>query len=123
MIQDALKNVERIRGSALWDRVRAAEERLTEVPLAALLAPEARDLAIAKGVIDLVLRFQDGWEIHDYKSDRLGMEQITARYAAQVQTYAALWRRITGQHVRFAGLFSTRTLEMSADLQKAANRA
>ena len=47
-------------------------------------------------------------------------KQITAIYAEQVCTFATLWKEIRGEHVWFAGLFSTRTLQMSIDLQQAA---
>ncbi len=62
-------------------------------------------------------------EIIDFKSDLGAIEQITAIYAEQARTYAALWKEITGEHVRFAALFSTRALQISVDLQQVAATA
>jgi ATP-dependent helicase/nuclease subunit A len=120
MIPAALENVDRVRNSALWDRVTAAEERLTEVPLASLMERHGSCRTVAKGVIDLVLRFPDGWEIFDFKSDLADIKENAESYGEQVRTYAALWKEITGEPIKFAGLFSTRTFEMSADLQASA---
>lgn len=122
-VAKAVDAVERVRQSEFWNRVRTAEDRLTEVPQASVVQPDVSCLGIAKGVIDLALRFPDGWEIIDFKSDLGAIEQITAIYAEQVRTYAALWKEITGEHVRFAALFSTRALQISVDLQQVAATA
>src|SRR5262249_20678791 len=77
MIPAALETVERVRGSAFWNRVRTAGERLTEVPIASLIPGQAGRPTVAKGVIDLALRVPGGWEIFDFKSDLASMEEIT----------------------------------------------
>ncbi len=122
-IGDALDVIERVRGSAFWELVRQAEERLVEVPLAALEDDAAEIPTIARGIIDLALKRSDGWHIVDYKSDAAGMDQLAATYGAQVRAYAALWATITGETVAYAGLYSLRDLALSADLRAAVQKA
>jgi ATP-dependent helicase/nuclease subunit A len=122
-IGEALDAVARVRASAFWDRVRQAEERLVEVPLAALQDEGAAVPIIARGVIDLALKCSDGWHIIDYKIDVAGMNRLVETYGAQVRGYAALWATITRETVAFAGLFSVRELALSADLRAAVQQA
>jgi ATP-dependent helicase/nuclease subunit A len=121
-IGEALDAMGRIRGSALWDRVRQAQERLVEVPLAALQDEGAGIPTVVRGIIDLALKCSDGWHIIDYKSDIARMDQLAETYGAQVRAYAALWGSITGEKVAFAGLFSVRELALSADLRAAVQK-
>jgi ATP-dependent helicase/nuclease subunit A len=116
-IGDALETVGRVRASAFWARVRQAEERLVEVPLAALRDEISELPTIDRGIIDLALKFSDGWHIVDYKSDVAGMDQLVKTYGAQVRAYATIWARISGEEVAFAGLYSVREQTLSADLR------
>lgn len=116
-IGDALNVIGRIQASAFWESVRHAKERLVEVPLAALRHESAEVPTIARGIIDLVFKSSEGWNIIDYKSDVAGMDQLTEMYGEQVRAYAELWERISGEPVAFAGLYSVRALALSADLR------
>jgi ATP-dependent helicase/nuclease subunit A len=118
-IGDALDLIDRVRGSAFWERVRQAEERLVEVPLAALQDDGTAIPTITRGIIDLALKCSDGWHIIDYKSDVAPLNELAATYGAQVRAYGALWSRITGEPVAFAGLYSLRELALTADLRAA----
>ena len=122
-IGEAVDVIGRVRASAFWDRVRQAEERLVEVPLAALQDEGAEVPTIARGIIDLALKCSEGWHIIDYKSDVAGMDQLVETYGAQVRAYATLWARITGEPVAFAGLYSVRELALGPDLRAASRKA
>ena len=122
-IGEALDVIGRVRTSPFWDRVRQAEERLVEVPLAALQDAGAEIPTIARGIIDLALKCSEGWYIIDYKSDVAGMDQLVESYGAQVRAYAALWSKIVGQPVAFAGLYSVRELALGPDLRAAVRQA
>ena len=116
LIDDAIKVVGRVRTSRFWERVQLAEERLVEVPLAAL--EESDDVpTVARGIIDLALKCSDGWHIIDYKSDVARMDQLVAMYGPQVRAYATIWGRIAGEPVAFAGLYSIRELALSPDVR------
>jgi ATP-dependent exoDNAse (exonuclease V) beta subunit len=122
-IGEAVDVIGRVRASAFWDRVRQAEERLVEVPLAALQDEGAEVPTIARGIIDLALKCSEGWHIIDYKSDVADMDQLVETYGAQVRAYATLWARITGEPVAFAGLYSVRELALGQDLRAASRKA
>jgi ATP-dependent helicase/nuclease subunit A len=115
-IGDALAVIALVRASPFWDLVRKADERLVEIPVA-ILAQNTETPTIARGIIDLALRFTEGWHIIDYKSDVAPMAQLAVTYGEQVRSYAALWSRISGEPVAFAGLFSVRERRLSADLR------
>jgi len=122
-IGDALDVIGQVRASIFWDRVRQAEERLAEVPLAALRDESAEVPTIARGIIDLVFKSSEGWHIIDYKSDVAGMDQLVETYGEQVRAYSALWGRISGEPVAFAGLYSVREQTLSANLRAAIQKA
>ena len=71
----------------------------------------------AKGIVDLILRTPEGWRIIDYKTDALSIDQIVQQYREQLQAYARIWEKITGQNVVFAGLYSVRDLRLSGDIR------
>jgi ATP-dependent helicase/nuclease subunit A len=105
--------VERVIASALWQRALRAQRRLTEVPLGIYIAANESDSGlptIMRGVIDLVFLESDGWVIVDYKSERVGVNEVPALatyYKPQVIAYAEAWERIVGQAVVERGLFFT----------------
>ncbi len=117
----ALDAVERVHASALWERVRQAEERHTEVPLAARM--DGDPVSLARGIVDLALKYPDGWHIVDYKTDFAPVAQLVEMYGEQVRTYAALWQKTTGERVVFAGLYSVRELELTCDVRDAVRGA
>ena len=77
--------------------------------------PDSSPRRLETGVIDLVLQFDAGWEIIDYKTDGADLEQLAAQYGQQVRKYAAHWERITGERVVYAGIYSVRENAMTAD--------
>ncbi len=122
-IGDALALIGLVRASPFWNLVRQAEERIVEVPLAASWQESSGIPTIARGIIDLALRFPEGWHIIDYKSDIAPMENLVMAYGEQARTYATLWGQISGERVAFAGLYSVREQRLSADLRAATKTA
>lgn len=117
MEQDAVAAVQSAMAAPLWPRLLAAEQRLVEVPIC---VPAAGTPVVYSGIIDLALRFPDGWEIVDYKTDLADIGQLAAVCGGQVRLYAECWEKITGEIVRFAGIYSVRMNAMSGDVRTAA---
>ncbi|HEX6939662.1 MAG TPA: UvrD-helicase domain-containing protein [Longimicrobiales bacterium] len=109
--------VERLGGSPIWARARAAGRMLVEAPFCIALGPEeatALGLAdagagaateVVEGVIDLAFRENDGaWVICDFKTDAVDDPAVRAArvalYRRQVDMYAACWERLTGEPVK-----------------------
>ena len=90
-----------------------AAERYTEVPFAVRMDGEDGVPLVLQGVIDLVYRTPQGWEVVDYKTDDSEgrLEALVEAYAPQVKAYAREWGRQTGEAVR-AGLFFVRSDEV-----------
>lgn len=109
----ALDTVERVMASEIWRRAMRAAERYTEVPFAVRMDGEDGVPLVLQGVIDLVYRTLEGWEVVDYKTDdpEGRLEALVEAYAPQVTAYAREWGRLTGQPVR-AGLFFVRSDEV-----------
>ena len=113
----ALDMVDKVRASDFWRQVTAAEERLTEVPVGAPWDGQAPSRLLAKGIIDLVLHTPQGWQIIDYKTDVLSVQQLVLDYREQLRAYARIWEKITGKRVAFAGIYSVRDLQMSPEVR------
>jgi ATP-dependent exoDNAse (exonuclease V) beta subunit len=116
-LAELLALVRAVRAARVWRQAQAAEARLSEVPFAIALsaaeyaalagggvpAADAVPLEIIDGRIDLAFREADGWTIVDYKSDAEGAEipaELMHRYRTQVQLYARIWERLTGELVK-----------------------
>lgn len=114
--------IEAVLGSPLWQRARAADLMLVEVPFSVRVeaqeyitmtgaAPD--DVAPAEiidGRVDLAFREAAGWVIVDYKTDAAGVgipAPLMARYRAQLRLYAEAWQRITGESVVETALLFT----------------
>lgn len=106
-LETALDTLEQIRQSEFWARV-GARQRLVEVPFG-----QRVDRNLIFGIIDLALKHEEGWDIVDYKTDRKRLDELIARYAGQVASYAKSWAEITEQQVGFAGIYSVRERELS----------
>lgn len=117
LAEEAVRSVESVRASDFWGQAMQAGERLVEVPFALTQPGEDGQETLYYGVLDLALRQREGWDIVDYKTDRRELEELVDRYAAQVLTYAQLWRHLTGEEVRYAGLFGVREMKLSRDLR------
>ena len=117
-LDDVLRTVEAVRGSALWKRAGAARRRLVEVPFALEVPREELDLeagpdrVLLQGAIDLAFEEDDGWILVDYKSDAVsgGLDALVRFYTPQVRIYRRYWERLTGRPAR-AGLFFVQTRE------------
>jgi ATP-dependent helicase/nuclease subunit A len=109
-VPHALDTVERVMDSAVWKRALAAEERLVEVPFAAC-RDEAGTPVVTQGVIDLVYRTTEGWELLDYKTDDPAgrLEALVETYRPQVSAYGAHWAALTGDRPVRVGIFFVRT--------------
>ena len=110
-LADVLAVVEAVRQSALWSRVKAADERYVEIPFA--LTVPRRDAGLDEegdtllhGTIDLVFREGERWYIVDYKSDSTAgrLDHLIDYYKPQVEHYARFWSSLTGAPAT-AGLF------------------
>lgn len=94
--------VDAVRGSAVWRRAMASDERHTEVPFAVNLAAGEGAADVLEGVIDLVFRENGHWVVADYKTDSgedPEFEERVGRYRAQVDLYAECWEKLTGEVV------------------------
>jgi ATP-dependent helicase/nuclease subunit A len=118
MQEDAVTAVQSVMEAPFWSRLLAAEQRFAEVPIC--FPAVGKPPVIVNGIVDLALRFPDGWEIVDYKTDLGDIGQLTAMYAEQVRLYADCWEKITGEVVRFAGIYSVRMNAMSGEVRTAA---
>ena len=120
LVDDAVKTVEQVIASELWQRAQNSRHCLAEVPLARLVpAGEAMGgvPAVVRGVIDLVFEEAAGWVIVDYKSERVDASDIPALvvyYEPQVAAYAKAWEKVDGKPVVERGLFFTHTGEYVA---------
>jgi ATP-dependent helicase/nuclease subunit A len=108
----AVATVLNVMTSAFWAHISEATARLTEVPLMTE-TPASSPRRLETGVIDLALRFDADWEVIDYKTEAGDIDLLANRYGEQVRAYAACWERITGERVRFAGIYSLRNNALS----------
>ena len=108
VIDEALDTVQAVAAGAFWAEARAAAECYEEVPFAVRhLAADGAPTVLA-GVLDLVHRTAEGWQVVDYKTDRNGAAGLPAKYGEQIAEYEAAWQRFVAEKVT-AVLVSTRT--------------
>ena len=104
--------------SGLWQRARAAEHTLVEVPFSTRVSglesfgESGRDECerYVEGVIDLAFRDEEGWTIADYKTDigtDPGFPVRQAAYRRQVELYAACWSHLTEEPIKERIIFYT----------------
>jgi ATP-dependent helicase/nuclease subunit A len=111
-LEEAVRVVEGVRSSELWQRALSAKTRLVEVPFAVLAdraevgLPDGPARTLLQGAIDLVFEEEDGWTLIDYKSDTVtsNLEDLVRYYTPQVAHYRRYWEMLTGRPTR-AGLF------------------
>lgn len=110
--------VEVVRTSSLWERARAAERTLVEVPFSTRVpeletaerSGKVETSRYVEGVIDLAFREADGWTIADYKTDVGTDPDFPSRekaYRRQVELYATCWSRLTDEPVKERIIFYT----------------
>jgi ATP-dependent helicase/nuclease subunit A len=100
VIDDALATVERAARADFWKRAQS-QERSVETPFF-VLGPANR---LTNGVVDLLFRSAEGWQVVDYKTD-LALED--GSYRSQLEAYRAALRQ-AGCHVVDATVVSVRT--------------
>ena len=107
VIDEALDTVQAVATGAFWADAKAAAECHEEAPFA--VRHDVNGLpTVLTGVIDLVHRTPEGWQVVDYKTDRDGAESLPAKYAEQIAQYEAAWRTFVPEQVTSV-LVSTRT--------------
>jgi len=110
-VAEAVQVVIQVIQSDNWSRVLSAETRYAEVPFAVCRVDNDRGRNVVEGVIDLVYRTSDGWEILDYKSDRIAtsdLDGLVRRYAQQLHTYQDQWQAIVSEPVCRSGIYAIR---------------
>jgi ATP-dependent helicase/nuclease subunit A len=102
-LDEVLAEIDTVTTSEIWSRVKAADERLVEVPFAievptADLGIEGPPSTLLHGQIDLVFREGEQWYVIDYKSDvtQGRLESLVNYYAPQIRHYTRWWEKLTG---------------------------
>jgi len=110
-VAEAVQVVVQVTQSENWGRVRSAETRYAEVPFAVCHVENGGSRNVVEGVIDLVYRTRDGWEILDYKTDQItgsGVEGLVRHYEPQLLTYREYWQNIVAEPVHRSGIYAVR---------------
>jgi ATP-dependent helicase/nuclease subunit A len=96
LIDQAVATVEGVAQADFWTAARASSEVHEEAPFA--VRDQVGDQpGVLTGVIDLVYRAGDQWQIVDYKTDVGGQsDSLAAKYAGQMRAYEGAWRTVTG---------------------------
>jgi len=110
----ALEVVASVTGSDLWRRAVASDQVMVEVPVLGGLAGDdgagPGPAALQRCVIDLLFRDRKGWVIVDYKTEAVPPAEVEERargYRDQLDGYAGVWERVTGEKVVERGIFFT----------------
>jgi ATP-dependent exoDNAse (exonuclease V) beta subunit len=106
VLDEALQTVEAVARAAFWEKARTSEHQV-EVPFCVGAPTPGGQPSLTSGVVDLVHRVGDHWNVIDYKTDRGGLP-ATTQYDAQLRAYREMWAKMTGGDVR-AELVRTRT--------------
>jgi len=117
VVPEALDTVERVMASEFWQRARAADQRLVEVPFAVKVEVGDGPPRVLHGVIDLAFRTSGRWELIDYKTDQVDLSRLIERYGDQIRVYARQWADLTKAPVPYAGLYAVRADQLSEHLQ------
>jgi len=116
-VNEAVRLVDAVRGSALWRRALDARRRLAEVPFALTatsaelgIPPGGPDETLLQGAIDLAFEEDSGWILVDYKSDTVAgnLDELVAFYSPQIELYRRYWEKLTGRPTK-AGLYFVST--------------
>lgn len=88
--------------STLGQRMYSAQEVLRETPFT-LAIPMAEEQVILQGVIDCIIKEEDGLVLLDYKTDNISgieEEELKKRFATQLGYYELAAERILGEKVK-----------------------
>jgi ATP-dependent exoDNAse (exonuclease V) beta subunit len=106
-IPHAVDVVQGVSTAAFWRDANSSAERHVEVPYAIRQTDASGLPTVVRGVIDLVYRPADGWQILDYKTDRVGDPAVlVSRYHDQIEQYAYAWSRLTATAKPAGALYS-----------------
>lgn len=113
--------VRKFKKSDLYQRLKKAEFKYSEVPFTINIEPahplyaeldgqDSRSV-ILTGTIDLVFKEADGWVVIDYKTERPKNEKdypkLVEVYQKQIAIYSQVWRDITGEKVKQSSIYFT----------------
>lgn len=122
---DAVRLVQGIMQSEVWQRMLQSSRFYVEVPMMVCTENESAGSTdagvtaqkkVISAAIDLIFKEEDGWVIADYKTDavdlsnepgRARFERLIEYYAPQVRLYKQFWEKLTGERVKEAGLYFT----------------
>jgi len=111
--------VQKFKKSDLYQRLKKAELKYSEVPFTINIEPahplyaeldrqDSRPI-ILSGTIDLVFKEADGWVVIDYKTDRPKNEKdypkLVEVYQKQIAIYSQVWQEITGEQVKQSSIY------------------
>ncbi|MDP2945824.1 MAG: UvrD-helicase domain-containing protein [Atribacterota bacterium] len=111
--------VQKFKKSDLYQRLKKAELKYSEVPFTINIEPahplyaeldsqDSRPM-ILSGTIDLVFKEADGWVVIDYKTDRPKNEKdypkLVEVYQKQITIYSQVWQEITGEQVKQSSIY------------------
>jgi ATP-dependent helicase/nuclease subunit A len=105
VIDEALQTVEAVAQADFWEKAKSSEHQV-EVPFCVGAPTPTGEKGLTSGVVDLMHRVDDHWNVIDYKTDRSGLTSTT-RYDAQLRAYREMWQKMTGCEVK-TELVSTR---------------
>ncbi|MFB3785750.1 MAG: UvrD-helicase domain-containing protein [bacterium] len=106
-----LESAAAVLASGIWQRARAGNPCLVEVPLC-VRQDDADIPTVLRGAIDLVFREPNGWVLVDYKTDQAALKntsRLIEKYRPQLDLYASVWERIVSEPVVEKGFFFTAT--------------
>ncbi|MBU2440229.1 PD-(D/E)XK nuclease family protein, partial [bacterium] len=111
--------VQKFKKSDLYQRLKKAELKYSEVPFTINIEPahplyaeldrqDSRPI-ILSGTIDLVFKETDGWVVIDYKTDRpknkKDYSKLVEVYQKQIAIYSQVWQEITGEQVKQSSIY------------------
>lgn len=95
----AIELLARLRQHSLWEHINSAQERYSELPYTYTVKGK-----VENGVIDLLYRTVEGWQLVDFKTDNiltpLYRDELVWAYTPQVRRYAHVVRSRLGQPVQ-----------------------
>jgi ATP-dependent helicase/nuclease subunit A len=104
-IDEALKTVETVAKANFWEKAKVSEHHV-EMPFCIRASTSSGLMGLTSGIVDLLYRVDDHWNIVDYKTDRTDFSS-TNKYEPQLKAYREMWQEMTGCDVQ-AELVSTR---------------
>lgn len=119
--EELLEIVRKFKKSDLYQRLKKAELKYSEVPfivniepthpLYAELAGQDSRPVILSGTVDLVFKEADGWVVVDYKTDcpknKRDYPKLVEVYQKQINIYSQIWQEITGEKVKQSSIYFT----------------